>query len=263
MKKFSLLLVLFAVAPLAMAGNKYDPTDKKMFNHLAAGLNVGTAGIGIDVATPICKWVQVRAGYNFPTIKMNTELDVSDYYDIPSELVSTYAIPEEFDVKGELNFGTGKLLFDIHPFKKLPVFLCVGAYFGNSDFVTAYNKSSGALSAITEFNKVAASYGLDKIGLEFDDYILEPDSSGNMKAAVQVKSFRPYVGLGTGWAVPNGRVGFMFEAGVQCWGSPKVTCNGDELEASIAGDDGGEIIEIVNGLTVWPVINFRISVKLF
>lgn len=262
MKKLAIILALLAVCIQAVAGSKYDPNDKKIFNHLAVGVNGGTAGIGIDVAAPVCRWVQVRAGYNFPTIKMNTTLDVCEF-DLPSDLASTYSIPDEFDVTGKLNFGSGKLLFDIHPFKKLPIFVCVGAYFGNSDFVTVSNKDSGALMEITEFNKVAASYDLDKIGLEFDDYILEPDSAGNMKAAVKVKGFRPYVGLGAGWAVPSGRVGFMFEAGVQCWGSPKVTCNGDELTASIVGDDGGEIIEIVNSLTVWPVINFRISVKLF
>ena len=41
-----------------------------IFDHVSAGLVIGTTGIGIDVAAPITDYVQVRAGYNFfPTFK--------------------------------------------------------------------------------------------------------------------------------------------------------------------------------------------------
>ena len=55
-----------------------EEEDKNIFNHMSIGLNVGTPGIGIDVAMPICNYVQVRAGVSFvPNIKFDIDLDIT------------------------------------------------------------------------------------------------------------------------------------------------------------------------------------------
>ena len=69
-------LCLAAIAALAMtlypqSVQAQDEVDEfGIFDHVSAGLVIGTTGIGIDVAAPISEYVQVRAGYNFfPTFK--------------------------------------------------------------------------------------------------------------------------------------------------------------------------------------------------
>ena len=39
--------------------------EHDIFQHLDVSLTAGTTGIGIDVASPVGKYVQVRAGYEF------------------------------------------------------------------------------------------------------------------------------------------------------------------------------------------------------
>ena len=72
----------------------------------------------------------------------------------------------------------------------------------------------------------------------------------------------PYVGIGLGRAVPKGRLGFQFDAGVQFWGTPKVYidgANGKEqlTEEDTNGDDGGAI-KTLSKITVYPCISFRL-----
>lgn len=71
MKKRSLILAAAAIALTASAG-------QPVFNHLGAGVGVGTTGISIEVATPITEWVQMRAGVSImPGITFNSDAEVS------------------------------------------------------------------------------------------------------------------------------------------------------------------------------------------
>ena len=52
------------------SSSKYIPVSQywkehDIFQHLDVSLIAGTAGIGIDVATPVTEWVQLRLGYEF------------------------------------------------------------------------------------------------------------------------------------------------------------------------------------------------------
>lgn len=225
--------------------------DKNMFNHLSAGINVGTPGIGFDVAAPIGNYVQVRAGVSFmPNIKFGTDLDISD-----GGSIAGYRIPETLEVEAKVGFTNGKLLFDVFPFKSSSFHITAGAYFGSSAIIKAYNKEDGVLQDLADYNR--ANPG-NEIGYELGDYLLTPDDKGNISAEIKTASFKPYVGLGFGRAVPKKRIGFMFEAGVQFWGSPKLYCNGDRLtEEDFNGEDGG-LMKTLSKITVYPVINFRI-----
>ena len=206
-----------------------------MFNHLSVGVTAGTPGIGFDVAAPIGNYVQVRAGVAFmPSIKFGTDLDVVE---IPSDFTGQY--PETVEVEAKVGFTNGKLLFDVFPFKSSSFHITAGAYFGSSAIIKAYNKEDGLLQDIADYN---ATHPGQEIGYE----------------EIKTASFKPYVGLGFGRAVPKKRIGFMFEAGVQFWGSPKLYCNGDRLtEEDFNGEDGG-LMKTLSKITVYPVINFRI-----
>ena len=243
------------ILPLAMLCGVLNASaqeeDKNMFNHLSAGITVGTPGIGFDVAAPIGNYVQVRAGLAFmPNIKFGTDLDVID---TPSDF--TGRIPETVEVEAKVGFTNGKLLFDVFPFKSSSFHITAGAYFGSSAIIKAYNKEDGLLQDIADYNMAHPN---TQIGYELGDYLLTPDENGNINAEIKTAAFKPYIGLGFGRAVPKKRIGFMFEAGIQFWGSPKLYCNGHELtEEDFDGDDGG-LMKTLSKITVYPVINFRI-----
>lgn len=250
------LLLMLCVTGMAQEEKK----DKNFLNHLAVGVTGGTPGVGFDVAMPLCHYVQVRAGVAFiPDIKFDTELELTDidYYDYTSTYLRDL---EEFDVEGKVGFTNGKLLFDLFPSKRSSFHLTVGAYFGSSKIVKAYNKEEGSLKEVYDYNQTA---GANRIGLELGNYLLEPDADGNIEASIKTKSFKPYVGLGFGRAVPKKRVGFMFEMGVQFWGSPAVYCFNDKLTESDVDGDDGDVLKVMSKITVYPVLNFRLCGRIF
>lgn len=261
-----IIAVVFAINAGAQNNTKYDKkencckTDKNVFNHLSAGISVGTTGIGFDVAMPMCNYVQVRAGVDFiPNIKINTDFDIN----VPD--VEGYDIPHNIEAEGKIGFTNGKLLFDVYPFKSSSFHVTAGAYFGSSKIVKAYNKEYGILKDLANFNNdVEAGLlpGQDKIGVELGDYLLEPDDDGNVQASIKTSGFKPYLGIGFGRGVPKKRVGFMFDLGVQFWGTPKVYCFDKQLtDEDINGGDGG-IIKTISKIKVYPTLNFRICGKI-
>lgn len=253
-----------ALLAVALASQAADDADKNFFNHLSVGVNAGTPGVGIDVAMPICDYVSVRAGVSvMPDIKVTTDLDINAPSDYGS--YGGYDIPDEAEIEGKVGFTNGKVLFDIYPFKASSFHITAGAYFGSSKVIKAYNTQDGLLLGVTKFNEAVdnGTIPYDKIGVELDDYLLEPDENGNVDAYIKTSSFKPYLGLGMGRAVPKKRLGFMFELGVQFWGSPKVYCQDKELTESNVGGDGGGIIKTISKVSVYPVLNFRLCYRIF
>ena len=51
--------------------------EKNILNHMDVGLNVGTMGIGAEVAVPVGDYVRVRAGYHYmPRFTINSNFSV-------------------------------------------------------------------------------------------------------------------------------------------------------------------------------------------
>ncbi len=74
---------------------------------------------------------------------------------------------------------------------------------------------------------------------------------------------RPYLGLGFGRLVPQKRVGFMFELGVQFHGTPKVYSTEGNLEELNGYNADDELSKIVENLTVYPVLKLRLCGRIF
>lgn len=164
-----------------------------------------------------------------------------------------------------MGFVNGKLLFDVYPFRRSSFFITAGAYFGSSKVIKAHNKEDGLLKDLANYNNDvdAGVISGDKVGVELGDYLLEPDDNGNLDAYIKTASFKPYLGLGFGRAVPKTkRVGFMFELGCQFWGTPKVYCNDIRIHEGDIDGDGG-IMKTISNIKVYPVLNFRICGKIF
>jgi hypothetical protein len=204
-------------------------------------------------------------------------------------------LPNNMEIQGKLKNTTGHVLIDLYPGGHSFHFT-VGAYFGPEEIIDVYNKEDGFMKPITAYNDaiiyaqsqtpsnsvvpqnvrdVVDKYGLKMIGGELGDYFVTPNPAdkGNVNAYAKVKSFRPYVGLGFGRAVPKGRIGCQFDLGVQFWGSPEIyvptydkaakTYQCEKIDGDKAGDDAGKVLKTVSKVSVYPVLNFRLVGRIF
>lgn len=248
--------LLIAIAAVLMS---VGVQAQDLFNHLGVGLGVGTTGISVDVAVPVTKFLTVRPGFNyFPNFSYSTDIDIH-VPSVASQLAGD--IPSSIDIEGKTGLTTGKLLLDFYPSPMHGFHLTVGAYFGKSDVIKAYNKEDGVLSKVVDWNSQNPS---NQIGATLGDYLLTPDAHGNVNACIKTKSFRPYVGIGFGRAIPKHFMNFAMELGCQFWGSPKVYCNDVELQEDKVGDgDEGGVIKTISKISVFPVLNFRFGFRVF
>lgn len=228
----SSLLVLFAFGASAQK-------DLRILNHLAIGAEVGTMGVGIDVAMPVTPFVDLQAGFTmFPKIKFNTSIDLSHKH------------PEfnKIPAKGEVLMKGGKVLVNVMPLPIITSFhVTAGLYFGSTDVMGLYNTEP-----------IPANYSL-----ALGDYLLEPNSDGFVDGKLKVNKVKPYLGIGIGRGVPKRRVGFKCDLGVVFWGKPSVYCNDTQIHDTDAGGDGDEAMKIISKFKVYPVLNFRICGRIF
>ncbi|MGM9843249.1 MAG: hypothetical protein ACI30S_03390 [Muribaculaceae bacterium] len=243
MKKI-LLAVIIAIA--FFGGKAYGQLG--VFNHLGVGANVGSEGIGFHVATPITDFVQLRAGASFmPGITFTASADGT--FTAPGISTSQYF---EMDMKGDLKRTQFDVIFNVYPFGRLnSLFVAVGGYFGGEDIVKI-NGHSDEIAGMIESGK-----GYVKIG----DYNIPVDENGNASGGISVKNFRPYFGIGYGRPVPGSRLGFMVELGVQVHGKMKAYTDYGTLE--ILDDVDNDWKDVMDKLTVYPVLKFTLSGKIF
>lgn len=269
-----MLCLAIAFVAMTSANAQKKLADLNILNHLAVGLNVGTTGIGADVAVPCTKYLDIQAGFSImPKIKINTDIhtNLSSYRTSLSEAPIPLGL-DNIPIQGKLNMVNGKVMFNVYPFTHVTSFhITVGAYFGRTDIVEVYNTQPGQLNVINQANaaidlanQTVPGLNQEKIGLVLDDYLLTPDADGNAKASLRVKGFKPYVGIGIGRAVPKRRVNFKFDIGAMFWGTADIVDhNGHSFtQNDFNGDDGGAI-RIIKKFKAYPVLNFRVSGRIF
>lgn len=295
------LLIVCGLALVGMQNAAAQNEDSWIPKHVGIGVGVGTTGIVVDASTTINRWFGVRAGVDIvPEVKIGTDLDLglkdknSSFQEVKQQIdlinqaagsqiidLSSFPggnLPESMDVEGKLTNTTFHFLVDIYPFKSSSFHATAGFYIGGKEFISVYNKEDYFLKPITDWNNAvynpsslpapAQQYVQNQslIGVELGDYFIAPDAAGNAKATIEVSSFRPYLGIGFGRAVPRGRLGTQFDLGVQFWGTPKVYAptykNGEYLREQLtddhAGGDGGDVLKIISKISVYPIINFRL-----
>ena len=75
------ICVLFGTMPMLAQDypilNEKDRPQYNIFNHLDAAVTLGTTGIGVEVASPVTNWAQLRLGYAFmPRFHYHMNFDV-------------------------------------------------------------------------------------------------------------------------------------------------------------------------------------------
>ena len=274
MKKY-LFISILSIFGLTTAHAQYNnDVEWGLFNHMSLGLGLGTTGISVDVAAPICPYVAVRAGADIlPDIKFRPALDLGFNQEIKDFVYEWFneRLPDKIDFDGKLKYTAGHLLFDVYPFKNSSFHVTAGAYLGNKELVNMNTLGyEFLLKTIYDYNhsEIREEWGLGKIGVKLGNYFLEPDKEGMINATVEVNALRPYIGVGFGRAIPTKhRFACNFDLGLQFWGTPKVYLEGDNgktrLEKSNLDPESAKALKKLSETTFWPVLNVRCAYRLF
>lgn len=175
---FVLLGVMSVLAQSYPILNADKESKYNIFNHLDAAVTLGTTGIGVDLASPITNWAQLRLGYAFMPrfhYHMNFEVQVGDTkeskYDANGNRVETkfdkmaamlenlsgYKVEDEVEMIGRLTYHNLKVLVDIFPFQKdHRWYVTTGFFWGPSRFAEGYNVTEAmpSLLALGMYNRL-------------------------------------------------------------------------------------------------------------
>ena len=145
--------------------------EHNIFQHLDLSVTAGTTGIGIDVASPVGEYVQLRAGYEFMprfTKKMEFALMIDGkparQYDASGNRVQTrfdrmaellyqvagFEIEDHADMNGKPTMNNFKFFVDVFPFKNNKHWhFTAGLYWGPSQFAVADNTTESMVSLLS------------------------------------------------------------------------------------------------------------------
>lgn len=174
----SLGLISTAVSAQEYQFLNSEEKSYNIFNHLDASVTFGTTGIGIDVASPVTNWAQLRVGYAFMPrfhYDMHFDIQVGDTkeskYDAQGNRVETkfdkmaalledltgYKVDEEVSMTGHPTYHNFKFLVDVFPFKNNKHWhVTAGFFWGPSKVATAFNKTEDmpSLLAVGIYNRL-------------------------------------------------------------------------------------------------------------
>ena len=260
MKKLMLVALALCSALSLNAQDKEKTESQSLFlRHWAIGANVGTNGLGIDLATTLSSHLEMRIGWDaMSRFTTTTHLWTGSMGKTSIEWEDTKVA---FDARS--NMKTAKVLFDIYPSKKSSFRLTVGAFYCTNEKVALAEN----IDHIDDFQFVWAynqTHPDNKVGVSVGDYFFEPDENGLMHASFNVKRVQPYAGIGFGRVVPKKRLSLSMDLGLKFWGKPGIYCNDQPVEtADMETTDRTKALKILSNLSVWPVINIRLAGKLF
>jgi hypothetical protein len=223
------------------------------------------------VAAPVTNYLQARVGYSFmPKIKVKGDQKIDSKNAIfKKEDGSGYY--DGVDFEGKLNMGDFKILLDFYPFRTSTFRITGGAYIGKEELTT--------VSTTNHFiNKNYWGNSGPELGkAPFDTYTVITSDDGHVEADLKVNSFKPYIGIGFGRAVPKGRVSVCFDLGVQFWGKPGLYTNISDIygkgytevdKDKIVNDekycdDIRDGVKTVNKIIAYPVLTLRVNGRIF
>lgn len=158
--------------------------EHDIFQHFDVSLTVGTSGIGIEVASPVTEWAQLRLGYEFMprfTKTMGFDMTINGQparsydeegnrqetrFDKLKEFMYSFTgfdIDDHVEMIGKPTLNNFKLLVDVFPFKDNKkwknLHFTAGFYWGSSKFAEAVNSTEAMVSLVSAgiYNKMYES----------------------------------------------------------------------------------------------------------
>lgn len=113
---------------LVSTGMQAQVENFEIFRHVGGNLNVGTEGIGFDVATPVTDYLEVSAGMSFmPGFKVDGDVNVK-----PIRITDVTTIPmESVNIEGKFARTTANFKVSCYPFgTQNALFVAAGFSFG-------------------------------------------------------------------------------------------------------------------------------------
>lgn len=287
MKKNLFVLALFVAFPV-MSG------AQQAFQSLGFGIEVGTTGAGVELSFPIVtNHIVIKGGFNAPSVSypfsssvdagsLNSAIDDVNLQlqNIGSdERISTRFSDVMLTARPTVNLSTAKAMLEYYPFKKSSFHFTVGAYFGLSDdFITVnattdkqfwgdFESLQQEVDALNEKYQDAPGYTpvtIDELRFSAGERtfeIREKDGAGHIDAAISIAKVRPYVGLGFGRSVPNGRVGFQLDLGAWYHGTPSLESS-NEVTFDPSAESLVKDISLLDKLSWYPQISFRLTFRI-
>ncbi len=331
MRRIALFVALLTTSTLTIKAQ-----DNRMFNHLDLGVTLGTTGIGIDAAMPVCDIVKLRTGFEvMPRFNHDMHFDVQSFDDKGivtdasfkqmSDLLygmTGFKVDETVIMQGKPTMWNFKLLVDIYPLKNNKHWrVTAGFHWGPSKIAEAVNaiEDSPSLFAVGMYNhlydvaykdwvldiptpiidtETTGAVYLDPVMeqklLDFgrmgipvgkyardytdakgvthqkgDPYYMEPDENSMVRAKARANSFKPYLGVGYEGRLIKGNDSYHvgFDAGLMFWGGTPsiITHEGVNLSKDVEDIHGkvGSYVDLVKGFKVFPVLNLRITRRIF
>ena len=188
-----IIAVLLALLPSAASAQYSESVEKnsdlKVFNHLEVAANIGTTGLGLELASPITKWTKLRVGVDFMpsfTIPMTFNLDsyvdgrVSDKFGRIQELMyelSGMEIDQDIKMESKPTMTVMRLLVDVIPFRNRHWHLTAGIFIGGNSIGKSANKMNEMPSLLTlnMYNRFYEQFRNIPTGSEeaFQEYIID------------------------------------------------------------------------------------------
>jgi hypothetical protein len=248
---FSLLLGSFNV-------HGEDIYDDAPFSHWAAGINAGLYGVGLEANTHLLPNVQLRLGFNYFGLKLNTwRIYDYDYEEKNPQYGYITEKQGNADLTPKIGLVHGKILFDILPFKTGIFAFTTGVYIGKT--------------SLSVDGKAFDEYGPISGPMTFDGgIVVYPDSKGNVDATLRFGNIvKPYFGLTVGRAIPNHRVGVKFDLGVVYQGNLKLESNNSSNDSGInrakyeISSTMSELPSAVKDLIkIWPMMQLQLTYRI-
>lgn len=263
MRKMAMVvMLLFTVIGSTFAQYDGEETTNQfkrgIFNHVALNVGAGLEGVSVGVAAPVTNFLEVEAGVNImPSFNISGDLDIPQVEIVPGIYTPANT---KVNAEGSLSRTTVNLKAFVYPFGGNTKFFVAGGFsFGGKKIA----KVSGSSE---DLKKYAAQYPqyrdqiLQAASANLGGYNLSLNEDFEINGDIRCNSFRPYLGLGFGRAVPKNRIGFRFELGCQFMGRLKVYQDDQELNLDKILEDAGDddISKIVKDIKVYPCLKFSI-----
>lgn len=247
--KRSILLCFLLAATCIKSSQVTAQESMGYFNSITVGAGISTKGIEFDLATPIGNYLALRGGISImPNFNHSEDLDVN----IPYHGTDYYST---IDTKGTLKRTSGQILLNVYLSSKGKFFLCGGVSFGGTTLlkIKGHTDNEELLSLIREGKDVNIGVG---------DYSIPVNENGDISGGLKIASLRPYIGIGTGRAALNNRIGFTFDMGVEFNKKPKVYTDFGNMQRLEEKANNG-VSDVISVFTVYPVIRFRLCGRIF
>ncbi|MBO5444095.1 MAG: hypothetical protein J5995_01930 [Muribaculaceae bacterium] len=177
--------------------------DNNVFNTIEIGANIGTTGLGLELASPMTDWAKLRVGFDWmPPFKIPMSFSMDSYTDgqISDERfdkiqktmyeMTGMTIDKDVDMESKPTMTTLRVLVDVYPFKNNRHWhFTAGFFYGGNSVGKSLNKMSEmpSLLALNMYDRmytnITADDFIDKIIDEpiFNDIYLDPEIAMEMQ----------------------------------------------------------------------------------